>query len=175
MFAEPEKILKFFGLQENMVVADLGAGSGFYTIPIAHLLTGGKVYAVEIQKDFLDTIRNKIKELKLENVECLWGDVEVKGGTRLKDDTIDRVVASNILFQIEHKEKFLDEIKRILKPQGKVLLIDWHDSDSPLAPKGNRLVKEERARSLFESRGFIFERIVDAGEHHYGMIFKVNK
>ncbi len=175
MFAEPVKILKTFGVHENMVVADLGAGSGFYTLPLAQMAVGGKVYAIEIQKDFLLTIRNKVKEYKLDNVECLWGNIEIKGGTRLGDNVADRVVVSNVFFQVEHKEKFLDEVYRIIKPSGKVLLIDWHDADSPLAPKGNALVPEEKARSFFEQKGFIFEKNVDAGDHHYGMIFKVKK
>lgn len=175
MIAEPEKILKMFGIHENMIVADLGAGSGFYTLSAAKIASGGKVYAIEIQKDFLETIRNKVKEHKLENVECLWGNIEVSGGTRLGESVIDRVIASNVLFQVEHKEKFLDELYRIIKPAGKVLLIDWHDSDSPLAPRGNMQVSAEKARALFEQKGFEFERNVDIGEHHYGMIFRVKK
>lgn len=175
MFFEPEKVLKIFGIHEGMIVADLGAGNGFYTFPLSHMVGSGKVYAVEIQKDYLETILNKVKEHKLENVECLWGDVEVKGGTRLADNTIDRAVASNVLFQIEYKEKFLDEIYRILKVGGKVLLVDWHDADTKFAPKGNMLVSESKARELFEKKGFVFERTVDTGEHHYGMIFRVNK
>lgn len=175
MFAEPVKILKTFGVHENMVVADLGAGSGFYTLILGEMARGGKVYAVEIQKDFLSTIRNRVKEHKLDNVECLWGDIEKRGGTHLGDSVVDRVVASNVLFQVEHKEKFLDEIHRIVKVDGKVLLIDWHDADSPLAPRGNMLISEEKARKLFEQKGFVFEKNVDAGEHHYGMIFKVKK
>ena len=62
MFTDPIKNLKQFGIREDMVVADLGAGTGFYSIPLAFMVPHGKVYAIEIQKDFLTTIKNKIKE-----------------------------------------------------------------------------------------------------------------
>ena len=52
MFTDPVKNLKLFGLAEDMIVADLGAGTGFYTLAAARMTPQGKVYAIEIQKDF---------------------------------------------------------------------------------------------------------------------------
>ena len=111
MFTDPVKNLKAFDLRENMIVADLGAGSGFYTIPVARMVPQGKVYAIEIQKDFLITISNKTIEAHLNNIECLLGDVEKIGGTKLKDKIVDAVIASNILFQVGDKDKFIEEAK----------------------------------------------------------------
>jgi len=119
MFTDPVKNLKALGLRENMIVADLGAGSGFYTIPAAKMVPMGKVYAIEIQKDFLTTIRNKGIEARLNNLECLFGDVEKIGGTKIKDKIVDAVIASNILFQVEDKEKFLEMAKM---PSREILL-----------------------------------------------------
>lgn len=151
------------------MVADLGAGTGFYSIPAAQIAERGKVYAVEISKDFLQTMTNKIKEAKLENIECLWGDVERPGGTKLADSSMDKVIVSNIFFQVEDKSAFIEELKRILKNKGEVLFIDWAEA-SPLARKGS-IVPKGRAREMFEKAGFALEREIDAGEHHYGMIF----
>jgi len=111
MFTNPVKNLKMFGLGENMIVADLGAGSGFYAIPAAGMVPNGKVYAIEIQKDFLTTIKNKATESHLDNIDYLLGDIEKIGGTKLKDNIVDAVIASNILFQVEDKNKFIEEIK----------------------------------------------------------------
>ena len=127
MFSDPLKNLKAFAIKENDIVADLGAGTGFYSIPAAEIASRGKVYAVELAKDFVETITNKIKDAKLGNIECLWGDVERLGGTKLGDEVIDKVIASNVLFQVSNKEIFIKEIKRILKDKGEVLLIDWDD------------------------------------------------
>ena len=113
MFSDPVKNLKAFDLREDMIVADLGAGSGFYAIPAAKMVPKGKVYAVEIQKDYLTTIKNKAAEAHLGNLECLLGDIEKIGGTKIKDQIIDAVILSNVLFQVEDREKLIKESKRI--------------------------------------------------------------
>src|ERR1035437_2480142 len=123
MFTDPVKNLKTLGLREDDVVADLGAGTGFYSVAAGELVPKGKVYAVELQKDFLDKIKYKIKEAHLNNVECLWGNIEKLGGTKIGDNIADDAIVSNVLFQIEDKENFIKEVKRILKIQGKEVLI----------------------------------------------------
>lgn len=169
MFTNPLKNLTAFGLMEDNIIADLGAGTGYYSIVAGALVLKGKVYAVELQKDFLDTIKSRILEARLNNVEIILGDVEKPGGTKLGDGVVDAVIASNILFQVEDKEKFIEEIKRILKPQGRVLLIDW----SELSIMGRTtIVPKDKAEEMFKKKGFVVDREIDAGSHHYGMILK---
>ena len=170
MFTDPIKNLKQFGIREDMIVADLGAGTGFYSLALAHMVPHGKVYAIEIQKDFLTTIKNKIKEARLKNIECFLGNIEKIGGTKIKDEVIDATIVSNVLFQAENKEKFIEEAKRILKSNGKVLVIDWVDS-SNLGINKKSVISKEKMRDMFEKKGFIYDRDIDAGIHHYGMIF----
>ncbi len=170
MFSDPLKNLKAFDIRETDVVADLGAGTGFYTIPAAQEARGGKVYAVEIGRDMLQTVRNKARDAKLTNVEFLDGDVEKPGGTKISDGVLDKVIASNILFQVLDKNIFVSEINRILKVGGEVLLIDW--SEDSILPTSGGAVYKKAARDMFEKKGFILEREIDAGAHHYGMIFK---
>jgi len=172
MFTDPLKNLKAFGLKENSIVADFGAGTGYYSIAAGTLMTKGKVYAIELQKDFLDTIKKKVKEIGLKNVEIIWGNVEKLGGTKLGENIVDAVIASNILFQVEHKDKFIEELKRILKPAGRVLLIDW--SEVSIMQK-NKIVSKKDALQMFEKNGFVLEREINAGDHHYGMILVKDK
>ena len=167
MFTDPLKNIKMLGLRENNIVADLGAGTGFYSIAAGHIVSHGKVYAVEVQQDFLHTIKNKAKDAHLNNVEVIWGNVEKIGGTKIADGVVDAAIASNILFQTEEKDKFLEETKRILKPGGRVLLIDWSEGSMM---KGAVVVPKDKARAMFEAKGFKFEREIPAGAHHYGMI-----
>lgn len=177
MFTDPVKNLKAFGLREDNIVADLGAGTGYYTLAASPMVSRGKIYAVEITRDFLTTIKNKVTEAHLNNVDILWGNVEVLGGTHIGDAVVDAVIASNVLFQVEDKNKFIDEIKRILKPNGRVLVIDWSvDSEegksgepsSPIPLKG--AIPKTVAEEMFARKGFMKERDIDAGAHHYGMI-----
>lgn len=169
MFTDPLKNLRTLGLREDNIVADLGAGTGYYSIALGFLVPRGKVYAVELQKDFLDTIKNKIKEAHLGNIEVIWGNVEKMGGTKIADHVVDLVLLSNILFQVEDRNNLILEASRILRPRGRVLLIDW--SDPAIVGVGN-VISKTKALEMFEEKGFFLEQEIDAGSHHYGMILR---
>ncbi len=175
MFSDPVKNLKAFDLRDDMTVADLGAGTGSYAIAAAEMVPRGKVYAVEIQRDFLTAVKNKAEEARLGNLECFLGDVEKIGGTKIRDESMDAVIASNVLFQLDDKDKFVEEIRRILKPNGRVLLVDWSSDQSSIMSGSKRVVTENQATELFNRYGFSLLRKINAGEHHYGIIFLKNK
>lgn len=169
MFSDPASNLAKLGLNDGMRVVDLGAGSGFYTFEAAKRVgVSGRVYAVDVQKDLLERLRSVGSAQGLRNIEIVWGNVEKIGGTKIKEASADRVVASNILFQITKPDDFVLEVKRILKSTGKVLIVDW-SGITPLSPK--KIVSEGQARTLFEKSGFRLEQSFSAGDHHYGLIF----
>lgn len=173
MFSNPSQIVSELGLTAGMTVADFGAGSGFYTLAVGKILAGsGKVYAIDIRRDIIQKLSNLASAAHLNNVEVIWGDVEKVGGTKLADGAVDFVVASNLLFQLDRKEDFLAEVKRVLKSNGRALVVDWRDSFDNMGPEAARVVSPEAARALFEKAGFFFEREINAGSHHYGFIFK---
>lgn len=167
MFSDPIKNLKTLALKESDIVADLGAGTGYYAVAAGKMVPSGKVYAVEVRKEYLATIKHKAHEAGLDNVECFWGNVEKIGGTKIKDNIVDVVIASNILFQVEDKILFIEELKRILKHGGRVLLIDWSDSSSLGLLTA---IPKTQALEMFEKKGFAWQQDIDAGAHHYGMI-----
>ena len=175
MFTDPVKNLRALGIRENDIVADLGAGTGFYSIAAGRLAPEGKVYAIEVVKDFLTTVKNKALEAHLNNIEIIWGNIEKIGGTKIGDNVVDKVLASNILFQVDDKNGFIEEAKRILKPEGLVLLIDWSHGSSGIGPNFATVIPKDKARTMFEQKGFIWQRDIDAGAHHYGMILVKNK
>lgn len=173
MFSNPEKNLEQFGLQSGQKVADLGSGAGFYALAAATIVGDkGKVYAIDILKEMLQKLKNEAVRRHLVNIETLWGNVEKLGGTRLADATADVALVCNTLFQVEKKDDFITEIKRILKPGGKVLLIDWKESFGGMGPHKDHVVSESKARELFEKQGFVFDKDIRAGAHHYGLVMK---
>ncbi len=172
-FSDPEHNIEQFHLQSGAKVADFGAGSGFYVFATAKAVGGaGKVYAIDVQKDLLEKIKNEAGKRGISNVEIIWADVEKSGGTHLRNETVDAVIISNILFQVPEKDAVVVEAKRILKPNGKVLIIDWTDSFGGMGPSFDSVFPAPIARALFEKAGFIFQTQIKAGDHHYGFIFK---
>ncbi len=172
MFLKPEQNILKLGLREGMKVADFGAGSGAYTIA-SSLCVGytGYVYSIEVQKNLLKKLESEVKELKLKNINCIWGNIEKIGGTKIADHSMDAVIIANVLFQAEDKIGVVDEAKRILKKGGKVLFIDWVYSGS-IGPSLNNIVNERVAMDMFLKRGFEFIEKIITNEHHYGIIFK---
>ncbi len=168
MFSDPASNLSKLGLNEGMRVVDLGAGSGFYTFEAARRVGGsGRVYSIDVVKDLLERIRSVGKSSGLNNIEVIWGNFEKIGGTKIGEAMADRVIASNVLFQVGKTDEFVLEIKRILKPGGKVLVIDWSEI-SPLSPK--TIVTSNKAQMLFEKAGFKIDQTFNAGDHHYGLV-----
>ncbi len=175
-FSDPKNNTRQLGLYEGQIVADLGAGIGAYSIEAAKEVgESGRVYAIEVQKELLANIKNKAREEGISNIEVIWGDIERNGKTKIKDDFVDAVIASNILFQVEDSVGFLEEIKRILKQKGKVLIIDWEGSFNGTGPSPKHIISYATARSLFEENGFLFVKNISAGDHHYGFVVVKNE
>lgn len=170
-FTNPDANVTELGVFEGMMVADLGSGAGAYIEPLARRAgETGRVYAVEVQKEFFTNIKDLASTHGLKNVETIWGDIERLGGTKLKDESIDAAVLSNVLFQAEDKAGLLAEIKRILKKGGKLLLVDWQESFGGLGPSRDMVVSASAARTLCEQAGFSVKKEFNAGEHHYGFV-----
>lgn len=173
MFSAPEKNIEELHIVPNQIIADLGSGSGAYTIAAAKALNGtGKVYAVDVQKDLLTRLENTCKENHLGNVSFIWGDLEKAGGVKLRDQSCDVVIISNVLFQSTEKRAIISEARRILKHGGLLLLVDWTGSFNNMGPTPEQVFPEIEAQKLIESLNFTLDRTINAGNFHYGFIFK---
>ncbi len=173
MFSAPEKNVEQLNLQPNQIVADFGAGSGAYTIAAAKALhETGKVYAIDVQKDLLTRLENTCREQHLGNVSFIWGNLEQRGGTKLRDQSCDMVIISNVLFQAPDKKVIIEEAKRVLSHGGTLAVIDWTSSFNNMGPTPEQVFPELEARKLAESLSFTFDRTLNAGNFHYGLIFK---
>jgi len=172
-FVVPEIVVSQFHLHPGDVVADLGAGSGFFLkVLSAAVGEGGRVYACEIQKQLVEKLGTYVQTNGLLNVDTRWCDLESVGGTRLRADELDAAIVVNTLYQIDDKVAFLNETARTLRTGGKLLIIDWSDSDTGIGPTSNHLIVSADCIALCESHGFVLERDFPAGEHHYGLAFR---
>jgi len=173
MFSDPENNIKQFALSPGMFVADFGSGSGFYALAAARAVApAGKVFAVDIQKDLLERLKNGARQNHLNNVDIIWGDLEHLGGTKLRDGSIDAVTICNLFFQIDNKDALCLETKRVLKPNGRVLVVDWASSFGGVGPLEKNIISKMEMAGIFQDHGFILDREISAGAEHYGLIFR---
>lgn len=173
MFSDPEKNITQFALASGMQVADFGSGSGFYSMAAARAVAPtGQVFAVDIQKDLLQKLQNGARQSHIGNINIVWGDLEHLGGTKLRENSLDAVIAANIFFQIENKDALCLEIKRVLRLLGRVMVIDWSDSFGGLGPIPKDVVTKEQIIALFADHGLKLDKEISAGTQHYGLIFR---
>ena len=148
-FLNPSEILKKLKLKDGMTAADFGSGSGGWVIPLAKILEEGKVYAIDILEESLSALRAKASLEKLLNVETKLADIEK--GADIPENSCDVVLMTNILFEVDDKKTVLEEGKRILKPGGRILVVDWV-KDNPLTKEIEKVSFEEIKKAAKELR-----------------------
>jgi len=173
-FMDPERIAAGFGLAEGMHVADFGSGSGYFTILMAKKVgESGIVTAVDVLESALDTLRAKAANEGLGNIKTVRANLEVLGSSGLSDNSQDSVLIANVLFQSTGKASIIEEARRIIKPGGSLIVIDWRKGTGGLGPPDDlRTDKEEMKQLVSYSNGWQFGQDIDAGAFHYGLIFR---
>lgn len=172
-FCDPHKVVHQLGIKEGMKVADLGTGTGAYAKLFAHAVgAGGTVYALDVQKDVLQRLKRDLDQKGFTNITYIWANIEKIGGTHLADASVDLVLLSNVLFQVEDLQMVLAETSRICKPKARVAIIDWEDSFNGMGPSAKQVIpKGEMLRATHEA-GFSHLTDFAAGSHHYGIMIE---
>lgn len=179
-FLNPGLIVNEFGIMPGMSVADFGSGAGYFTILIAERVgKEGRVYALDIMESALDSVREKAKAVGLENIELIQTNLEVVGSSGLSDQSQDMVLLANILFQSDKKSEIIKEAKRALKDNGSLIIIDWKKGAGAMpggrqgfGPPDGLRTDETAMRSLATGEGLIFDKVFNAGQFHFGMMFR---
>jgi ubiquinone/menaquinone biosynthesis C-methylase UbiE len=172
-FVDPNVVVTHFHIREGDVVADFGAGGGFFVEVLARLVgQSGRVYACEIQRELVEKIGALVRTKGLFSVDPIWCDMEMDHGVKIADGALDVAIMVNTLFQLEHKDVALGEVARTVRSGGKFFIIDWSESFGGLGPQPGDVVTSVQAKALVEAAGFVYERTFDAGDHHYGVAFR---
>jgi ubiquinone/menaquinone biosynthesis C-methylase UbiE len=167
-FLNPIEVLKNLELKKDMIACDFGSGSGGWVIPLAKILEDGKVYAIDILEEPLSALKSKAKSENLLNIETMRADIEK--GTPLASNSVDLILMTNLLFQVEDKKAVFKEAKRILKENGLVLVVDWQKK-ATIGPVEGRVGPEE-IKKIAKELDFEAEKEFGAGLYHWGLIFK---
>lgn len=141
----PDEVVKNMELKEDEVIADIGAGSGYFTFRMAAKVPEGKVYAVDIQEAMLNFIRLRAEAKKLDNVIAHKGEIE---DTKLPEGEIDVVLMVDAYHEFSHPREMMESIVKGLKPGGRVVLIEYRGEDPEVPIK--RLHKMTVAQSKKE-------------------------
>lgn len=173
MFIDPRKVVEEWDLRPGMKAADFGAGSGHFCVEVAKRIgANGVVYAFDIQQEALDMLKNRAEMEHLSNIELRRTDLEAGNATKLDNGVADLVLITNMLFQVDKKDSIMKEAFRILKPDGRMIVIDWEPESGGFGPPKNMRISKDNIVALCEVAGFIKEKSFSAGDYHYGFVFK---
>ncbi len=166
----PDINLKSIGLRSGMTFMDIGCGYGFFTIPAANLVgEKGQVYAVDIDASYIDRLKREAAERGLQNIRAENGTAEE---TVFCEACADIVLYSIVLHDFKDPAKVLQNAKRMLKPSGKLVNLDWKKKPTEFGPPLQIRFSEEQATHLIKQAGFSIESVKDLGTHFYIVIAK---
>jgi len=168
-FLNPDEVLDTLNLKPDMVAAEFGCGAGGFTFPLARRLEDGLVFAIDIQESVLSALKSRALLENIVNINVIHSDLERPRGSTLSSESLDLVLIPNVLFQIEDKDAIIKEAKRVLKNNGKLIIIDWLEN-AACGPLGKR-IKPDEVKSLAEKNGFKLEKEFRPGIYHYGLTF----
>ncbi|MGY0694125.1 class I SAM-dependent methyltransferase [Virgibacillus sp. FSP13] len=123
----PEKLLNMLPIKTDDTILDLGAGSGYITIPAAKTVEG-MVYALDIDPNMLEVVNAKAEKENITNVKTLKGRID---DIPLSDNSIDLALASLVLHEVEQLSDSLQQIKQVLKPDGYFVCVEFEKQDNP--------------------------------------------
>ena len=172
-FLDPKDILKQLNIPPGTVVADFGCGSGFFSLAFAEAVgEEGKINSLDILPSALESVESKAKLQGINNVFPQRVNLEKEGGSKLPEKSMDWVIVKDMLFQNKNKSVILKEAYRILKSEGRMLLVEWNDKEMAIGPEKSLRISKEELRRLSGSQGFEWEKDLDAGDFHYGVVFR---
>ncbi|MBT2570778.1 class I SAM-dependent methyltransferase [Planococcus sp. ISL-110] len=162
-----EKIMHYLALDEKDVVADLGAGNGYFTIPIAKRMIY-PVYAVDIEPKMLSMLKQTAEKESIENIHYIQSDLE---NIALEDKAVDKVMAAFVIHEVPDMIKALSEARRILKSGGTFLLIEWEEVPTEIGPPLEDKISSQEMVKLLEKNGFRSE-VIHLNNIHYAVVAK---
>jgi len=147
----PDLIWQIINLKDPDCIVDIGAGIGFAAIPFSRKMNTGTVWACDISVEMLTELKKEIDKEGVSNVKpLLMGEVDVP----LPDSIADAVIMQNLHHEFDDANKNLIEVKRLLKPGGKAVIIDWKKEETPAGPPIEIRVSTEGIIKHLEEAGF---------------------
>ncbi|MEE3289808.1 MAG: methyltransferase domain-containing protein [Pseudomonadota bacterium] len=142
----PDAVVENMNLEPDHVVADIGAGSGYFSFRIAAKVPDGKVLAVDIQPEMLQLIEGQMGEQEVSNIEGVLGAVD---NPNLPANSIDAAIMVDAYHEFSHPFEMIDGIYQALKPGGRIFLLEYRGEDPsvPIRPL-HKMTEEQVVREM---------------------------
>jgi len=168
-YQKPHEVMEALGVKEGEVIADVGAGSGYFTVRLAHHVgKTGRVYAVDVSPDMIRHLHGRVRDMGLLNVSPILAPAD----DPLLPQPVDRFMIVDVWHHVEDQAGYLAKIKERLEPGGQVIMIDFHKRDLPVGPPpAMKIAREDLIRQM-ETHGFRLAREHTFLPYQYFLVFE---
>lgn len=171
---DPELIFNELKLQEGDYFLDIGCGTGDYSLHAAKIIgNSGQVYALDVQDELITNLKEKTSREGLNNIRALISDIAHP--LPVEDNSVDICFISTVLHSVDlsrHGEQLFNEIRRVLKPDGRLVIIECKKKDLSRGPPLEMRISSDELENLVERYGFLKINLFDLG-FNYLILFGV--
>ncbi len=169
-YQKPHEVLTALDLKAGEIIADIGAGSGYFTFRLArHIGDTGRVYAVDVNPDLVVHLNRRVRELQLTNVVTI---LSTPDDPLLRDASIDRFFICDTWHHIADHARYLALLKKMLKPGGQIVMIDFKKAQTPIGPPMEMRIARDDLLEEMEANGFRLLREHTFLPHQYFLVFQ---
>ena len=170
---KPDALVAELGLRPGMVVADVGAGTGYMTFRMARKIApNGKAYAEDLQPEMLQKLRTRAQRDKISNVETVLGAVN---DPKLPAGQIDLVLLVDVYHEFSEPQAMLDRIRESLKPGGRLVLLEYRKEDPKVPIRLEHKMSVAEAKTEVEAEGYKLDEVIEKLPRQHIIIFKPAK
>ena len=168
-YQKPHEVVEALQLRSGEVIADIGAGSGYFALRLArHVGPEGHVYAVDVSPDMIRRLNQRIHETGLVNVSTILAPPDHP----LLPRPVDRFLFVNVWHHVDNQAAYLGLMKKMLEPGGQVVMIDFHKRDLPVGPPATmKIAREDLVRQMAE-HGFKLAQEHTLLPYQYFLVFQ---
>ena len=163
------RVLSLLPVQPYHTVADVGAGPGYFTVPLAKYLFDGKVYALDVQQEMLDATKTALDALRLTNAELLPSE-ETK--LPLEKATLDGALMAFVLHEADDRKGLLKDVNRALANSGWLAILEWYKRESDGGPPLDQRIDEAEMLKLVTAAGFRFTGRHELNRDQYMLVLR---
>lgn len=161
-------LLKNMKIQPGDTIADIGAGSGYHVFQMAPMAYNGLIYAIDIQAEMLDEIQSKKLNRNISNVELVLGS---ESSIKLPENSVDKILLVDVYHEFSYPYEMMQSIKKALRPNGKVYLIEYRGEDFRVPIKKVHKMTQKQAVKEMKAAGFKLRKNLDNLPWQHCMVF----
>jgi predicted methyltransferase len=164
---KPHEVIQALALKPDAVVADIGAGTGYFSVRIAHMIPKGRVYGVDTEPGMVKHLAERAQRAGLKNVTAVAG----KPGEPRLPEKADLIVFVDVYHHVEERERYFRQLQNSLKPGGRIAVIDFR-MESPVGPPKHARIEPDRVKDEMKRAGYVLAQEHAFLPNQYFLVFR---